>query len=61
MAGVAVYPVAHNGFRIFPLILPLLFILFFVRSGKRLNERLRGIRAEIKARNAPPPARPDAD
>ena len=50
MAGVAVFSIVNNGFRIFPLILPLLFIFYFVRSGRGLNASLQSVRAEIKAR-----------
>ncbi len=51
MAGVAVYSVVKNGFRFFPLALPLLFIFIFVRSGKGLKAGLQSVQAEIKFRN----------
>ena len=51
MAGVAVFSVVNKGFRLFSLALPLLFIFYFVRSGKGLKESLQSIQAEIKARN----------
>lgn len=51
MAGVAVFSVVNNGFRFFPLALPLLFIFIFVRSGKGLKMSLQRVRAEIKSRN----------
>jgi hypothetical protein len=51
IAGIAVYSVVKNGFRFFPLALPLLFIFIFVRSGKGLKTSLQNVQAEIKSRN----------
>ena len=51
IAGVAIFSVVKNGFRLVSLGLPLLLLFIFVRSGKGLNESLQSVRAEIKSRN----------
>ena len=59
MVGVAVFSVVNNGFRIFPLLPPLIFLFISVRNGKEWKASLQKAQAEVKSRNENGPAETD--